>query len=182
MARSTIQIFSAIAWTADALSRLIGSVTNPTSATGTNTTTGRCSVTTHTVAATGDSGGNDLVCVWDGTLTGSIREFTVLSARIIGTGSLDMIWQVDTPTSESNLAASGSAPLCIPGSMSELGVFQCDNNRIKMHATPATTMAVAGSGKPNLYTAAGTALFKRYKLWAWNRSSSAVTVEVTVAD
>ena len=181
MARSTIYIYNAIAWTQGALSRMVGSVNTPTIQTGRNTTTGRCSIETFTVAATGDANGADKVLVWDGTAAGSIRDWSVLSIRTIGTGSLELEWKVDTPTSEANLVASGTNPRVIPDSMSDTAPLMKDNTRVWMNATATTTMDLT-SGVPTLFTSAGNALFKRYKLWAWNRSTSAVTIEVSVFD
>lgn len=181
MARSIIYIYNAIAWAQGTLSRMVGSVNTPTTQTGANTTTGRSTDDFYTVAATGDLAGADKVLIWDGTAAGAIRDWSVLSVRVVGTGSLELEWMVDTPTSESNLVASGSNPKIIPDSISETAAMMKDNSRVWMHATPATTMGLT-SGVPTLFTSAGNALFKRYKLWAWNRSTSDVTVEISVFD
>jgi len=181
MARSTIYIYNAIAWTQGNLSRMVGSVNIPTSQTGVNTVTGRSSSDTFTVAATGDANGADKILVWDGTAAGAIRDWSVLSVRVLGTGSLELEWMVDTPTSEANLVASGSNARILPDSVSNTAALMKDNTRIWMNATQTTTMGLTG-GVPTLFTSAGNALFKRYKLWAWNRSSSAVDIEVSVFD
>jgi len=180
---STIRDYSAIVHTVSNRSTAVGNQNEPTEITGENATTGRIERKTITIAATGDTGGGDQVLIWDGTAAGAIRDWSALSLQVLNSsdGTLELYWMVDTPTSESDLTASGSNAKVIPDSISCAVQRKWDNPRIWMHGTNNTTMGLT-AGEPTLFTSSNNALYKRYKLWAWNREDAAVDVEFAVMD
>lgn len=102
------------------------------------------------------------VLVWDGTVAGALRDWSAFVAKIRGSGTLHVKWTKDTPTSESNLAASGATVQTVYESMSCLLPLCKDNNR--------------------LYADNGSTLSKLYKCYMKTTEATPVTVDVAIAE
>lgn len=183
MSASTIAITGGIIHRVGINTTVVGSTVVPIEKTGANTVQGRIDVKSIVIAATGDSGGGDKVLVWDGTVAGAIRDWSVLSLQVTdSSGTLELYWQIDTPNSESDLAASGAHPFVIPDSMSCAAMKIYDNARVWANTDFTRTTGLTG-GVPSQMTAnPNDKLYKRYKLWVMNRGTSAVDLTFSVMD
>lgn len=126
---------------------------------------------------------NAEVKVWDGTLEGAIRDFAVLGFQIVGEGTLDLAFHIDTPVSESNLAASGSNPKYVPQPrLSCLVPRIYDHDRCLLNPTNNTMLGIDGDGKPNVLTSGSTVEGKIYGAWLANRGTTDVRVVFFIAE
>lgn len=185
MAQSNIQVFGSIVHTVGTRTEIVGSENVPVESTGTNATTGRIEKKRITIAASQTTAGQLL---WDGTLTGAIRDWTLLSVQCVSASSaIELYWVVAQVVSDAtpDLSPTGTR-LCIPDSLSCGAMRVYDDNRVWMNATVATVMGVTGTspGTPNVIGSdyANNKLYKRFALWALNRGTAAATVEISVMD
>ena len=176
MAISNIKAYMAVVFRQNKRTVTVGSTSVPVEVSGVNTSEGHCAGPYDVIVPAGSS-----AILFDGTATGSIRDWAVLTVQIEA-GTLELLWFCDTPTSESNLAASGGNPVTIPDSMSCAVMKAYDNTRIRGNSDKTKAFGVSGT-TPNILSNEGTnVLLKRYILRAWNRGTSDVVASVAVMD
>jgi hypothetical protein len=183
MSRSTISAYSAIIHTAGDEVTLVGDTKIPREVTGANATQGQCTKVKPLLVAASAK-----VLLWDGTITGALRDWSAFYLRL-KEGALQLTWMIDTPVSESNLAASGTNPFAVHESVSNFLAMQKDNNRVLMNPTDADQIGFT-AGVPEIWNegvpgaGGATNLYaKYYKLFAWNLSTTVAAVgEMAIMD
>lgn len=117
----------------------------------------------------------DMILVWDGDADGSIRDFAFLRLIIIGSGTLNLYWIVDTVDVDG--AYTGAQEKACPDSMSCLLPAQWCTPDIETNPTAADVTGVSG-GLPVLESDAGTVLGKRKRLYVKNPDTATANVKV----